>query len=128
MTVEERTAATIDHSFVARPKDTVATAELDGEAVLYDEETGSLHSLDAIGTVVWGCLDGQASLARIADELAAAFGADPATVAGDVLELARELGRQGVLDGVSADPEVLAAARLAEDDEEVTLPDDGRGC
>lgn len=127
MTVQERTADALDLSFVPQPKSTVATAELDGEAVLYDEEIGSLHTLDPIGTVVWSCFDGTASLSEIAGELAAAFGTGAGTVADDVLALARQLGRQGVLHGVAADPEVLAEQSV-EEAEEVIPTDDGDGC
>lgn len=105
MSVDELAATDIDAAFVARPRASVVAAELDGETVLFDEDTGHLHTLDPVATVVWGCFDGQASLGEIASELAGAFGADRAVVVADVLRLARELGAQGVLDGVAPDPQ-----------------------
>lgn len=94
----------IGPGFVARPRPTVASVELDGEAVLYEEASGQMHTLDRIATVVWSCMDGASTLGDIAGELAAAFGAQPEVVEGDVVALARRLGGQGVLDGVVADP------------------------
>lgn len=121
----EITAAEMTLDLVTRPRARVAAAEIDERAVLFDEDTGRLHSLDPIATVVWGCLDGTATLRDVAGEIAAAFGADPAMVADDVLRLARELGRQGVLDGVAADPALLDEPAAGE---EVMVPDDRSGC
>lgn len=123
MRVEERSSTDIGLAFVARPRDSVAAAELDGEAVLFDEGTGRLHTLDPIATVVWACLDGTATLRDIAGELAEAFGAERAVVESDVLRLVRQLGDQGVLEGVAADP-----ALLEEPEEEVVTTDDGADC
>ncbi len=92
----------IDGSFVPVRKGSVASSELDGEAVLLDTDTGSVHLLDSIGSVVWSCFDGSATLAELARDLAEAFSAEPDRVYSDVLALARQLGRQGLLVGVLA--------------------------
>ncbi|GEM_PF-2337755 len=98
------TADQIDGGFKPVARAEVASVELDGEGVLYDEEHGLTHLLNPTATVVWSCLDGQSSVDELGVELAGAFGADVVTVRGDVLALVRELGRQGLLEGVSADP------------------------
>ena len=58
----------IDRAFVPRPRADVAFVELDGEAVILatvgDDEELFTHWLNPIGTIVWQCLDGVASLAR----------------------------------------------------------------
>jgi len=98
--------AEIDRSFVPRPRADVAFVELDGEAVLAatagDDGQLLIHWLNPIGTIVWQCFDGAASLDELIADLVEAFGADPDVVADDVVELSRALGRTGLLDGVIA--------------------------
>jgi len=86
--------------YVPRPRPTVASVEVDGQAVLFDAASGATHQLDQVGTVVWGQFDGSATLADHSAELAKAFGADPGTVERDVTDLARVLGASGLLVGI----------------------------
>lgn len=98
---------------VPRPRPGLAAVQLDGEAVLTDEQMGAVHHLDPVGSAVWELVDGARSVAQLAAELAAAYGADRARVQADVLAFTRRLGAQGLLAGVLADPSdvggVLAA-------------------
>lgn len=104
----------IDGSFVPRRRGAVAIVELDGEAVLFDEATGTTHLLDQVATVVWKCFDGSGSVDELVEDLAAAFGAPRDVVAGDVLELARQAGGNGLLEGVArARPELVSPPRPA---------------
>lgn len=104
-------ASDIDAGLVPLPSPEVASIELDGETVLYHEGTRTTHVLSPVATVVWSCFDGSVSLGELAGELAEAYGAPRATVEGDVVALARELGAQGLLEGVVGD------GAPAEDDE-----------
>jgi hypothetical protein len=95
----------IDEDFVARFRDTVAAVELDGEAVLLDGDTGSVHTFNPTATLVWQCCDGTSCLRDIIDDLAFVFDdIGRGQIAADVLELARAMGRQGLLVGVQAEP------------------------
>jgi thiol-disulfide isomerase/thioredoxin len=98
--------AEIDRFFVPRPRADIAFVELDGEAVIAatagDDGRLLTHWLNPIGTIVWQCFDGVASLDELIAELASAFGASPDIVANDVVELARALGRSGLLEDVTA--------------------------
>jgi hypothetical protein len=94
----------IDESFVPRPRSTVATAELDGEAVIYSEETQSMHLLNPTATVVWACFDGSGPLSELIADLSEAFGVEQDVIRRDVLDLAREVGSKGLLEGVAATP------------------------
>lgn len=96
------TTSQIDGRFVPSPTDAVATVELDGEAVLYDEVTAAVHVLNPTATLVWSCLDGRSSLDEIAGDLATVFGADMASVSSEVLVLVRQLGAKGLLRDVDA--------------------------
>lgn len=73
--------------------------EIDGEGVVFDDETCHLYLLNPVATLVWHCLDGTVSVAELADELAGSFGADPATVGADVEALVSEMAANGLLEG-----------------------------
>lgn len=45
----------VDDDFVPGVKPSVASVELDGERVLYDADSGRLHRLDPVGSVIWAC-------------------------------------------------------------------------
>ena len=106
MTDETRTitANEIDESFVPTARSTAASIELDGEAVVFSEDTGALHLLNPTATVIWSCFDGSGTLGELIDDLAVGFNVDRAVVRQDVLELAREVGHSGLLEGVEAAP------------------------
>ena len=82
----------------------VATVELDGEAVLYDERAGTLHHLDPVATVVWARFDGLVTLDTLARELSDAFGVERERVRGDLLAFAGQLRAQQLLEEVPGLP------------------------
>lgn len=95
----------LDSRPVAAPMVRTRTAESEGRpaAMAEDELTGVRASLDALGAVVWSCLDGRSSLGEIAQDLAAVYRAPYEVVAADVVALVRSLGRLGLLEGVAGD-------------------------
>lgn len=97
------TADLIDGSFAPGPRPELVGVEIDGETIIVDGTSKAVRHLDPIGSIVWQCFDSTATLDEISADLAAGFKADPAVVAGDVLELTQTLGRQGLLDGVDPD-------------------------
>jgi peroxiredoxin len=101
-TTEELTVDEIDGTFAPRPVADIATVELDGEVVLGVRDGDNLRTycLNRIGGIVWSCLDGEATLDELVDDLSDAFEADREVVANDVLELTRQLGMIGLLDGL----------------------------
>jgi peroxiredoxin len=99
--VHEMSAEDIDESFVPRPKDEVVGLEMDGEAVLVVEGTWSTHWLNQTSTVVWNSLDDVSSVRELSAELAREFGADPEVVLIDVLDVTRQFGMAGLLQGVA---------------------------
>ena len=86
----------IDPSYVPALREGVVVVPVKDEAVLYEEDTGRLHQLDPIATVVVGLFDGQSSIEQTVSDLAEAFGADRGVVEHDVLTLVRDLGRKGL--------------------------------
>lgn len=99
--------AAIGGDFKPRGRSGVASAEVDGEVVLYDEGTGRIHLLNASAALIWACCDGSVTLDELAGELGQATAADPHQVRADVMALVGRLGRLGLLAGVweeSQDP------------------------
>ena len=101
--VEEMSADDIDGSFVPRIKPEVDGVEVDGEAVLVIQGRWSVHWLNQISTIVFSEFDGIASIDEVADRLSKAFQADLETVRNDILEMTRQLGMDGFLEGVAAE-------------------------
>jgi hypothetical protein len=100
-----RAADAIDAAFVPVLRPSVVNIPVEREALLYDEETGVLHQLDPIATIVLELLDGDTSLAEAIEELDRLFEAPRARIETDVLAMAVELGELGLLDGVEAPTE-----------------------
>ena len=109
MTTDLRSHEDLDGAFVPRFRDDVAMVSVGQEAVLYEQESGDLHRLDLIGTVICQLFDGDTSLTDLAGELAEAFNAQRDVVEADVLALTRELGRKGLLRGVAGETADAAA-------------------
>ena len=69
----------------------------DGEAVIVSPEDSTLHTLNAVGTVIWEAADGRTALevivARVCDE----FEVDPATAARDAAAFVESLTQRGLL-------------------------------
>ena len=101
-------ADAIDASFVPRRRTSVVSLEVEGDVVLLDVGTGHVHHLDPVGGIVWECFDGSGTIAEIVTDLSAEFGADSATIADDVVDVARNLGSSGLLEGVAPAPDPLA--------------------
>lgn len=72
-------------------------AELDGERVLWDPETGQLARLDRIGSLVWASLDGVATVGELVADLADAFGVSAEAVRADVDDLVARLSELGLV-------------------------------
>lgn len=85
------------------PRATVTAEQADDVLVVTDEARGASVSLDPVGGLIWSCLDGQSSLDELAHDLAVEFEAPLEVVRRDVLELVRDVGRLGLLDGVAAE-------------------------
>ncbi len=98
MTPEE-----IDGSFVPMVGgDHLSAVDIGDERVLLDGWNAALV-LNPSGVLIWDRLDGDRSLAEVADDFAEKTGADRDQILSNVVAFARELGRLGLLDGVAVD-------------------------
>ena len=80
-----------------KARDDLAIVELDGEAVIYDEEHGSLHHLNPTATLVFSLCDGSADLRQLTEELSETFSVPADDMEGQLAELVEELRDQGLL-------------------------------
>ena len=95
----------IGPGFVATVRPDVASVDVDGEVVLYDDGARVFHRLNPSASVLWACLDGASTLSEIAADLAEAYRVAPARVLDDVVSAARRFGAAGLLVGVRRDVE-----------------------
>jgi Coenzyme PQQ synthesis protein D (PqqD) len=56
-----------------KARDDLTVVELDGEAVIYDEESSELHRLNPTATIVFGLCDGSTTMSEMAADLSAVF-------------------------------------------------------
>jgi hypothetical protein len=83
-----------------RPRDSVATEILDGEAVLHREGTRALHVLNRTATVIWQNLDGEITLDELSALLSEAANEPLDMVQRDVLRTVQSFGASGLLHAV----------------------------
>ena len=79
-------------------REDLAVVELDGEAVIYDEDTHDLHHLNPTATIVFGLCDGTATIAEMSGDIAAAFGVPLQEVEPQVRTLIRQLRKAKLLE------------------------------
>ncbi len=82
-----------------RVREDLTVVELDGEAVIYDERSGELHHLNPSATLVFGLLDGTATVRELAAEVADAFGVPADQVESEIRALIRRLRSLGLMNG-----------------------------
>jgi hypothetical protein len=90
----------IDESFVPVRSPDAYVVELDGEAVVLDERANRLHLLNHTATLIWNCLDGEVDVRALALEIGDVLDIPVHTVLADTLAVVRDLGAEGLLDGI----------------------------
>ncbi len=78
----------------------VGLIELDGQALIHDDERRHWVVLNPTAFAVWRCLDGSGTVAEIADDLSEVFRGEPKLVQEQTLHMVRVLGQQGLLEGI----------------------------
>jgi hypothetical protein len=100
--VSEEQGAPLDESFVPVQSPHTFVVELDGEAVVLDEDANRIHLLNQTATLIWNCLDGEVDVRGLAVEIGEVLGLPFEQVLADTLAVVRNLGDEGLLDGVTA--------------------------
>jgi PqqD family protein of HPr-rel-A system len=85
----------------AKPKarSDLAVVELDGEAVIYDERSGSLHHLNPTATIVFSMCEGNATIRELSTDISEAFGVPIDTVEPEVRRVLRQFRKAELLAG-----------------------------
>jgi Coenzyme PQQ synthesis protein D (PqqD) len=99
----ERSAGSLGADFAPARAASVYAVELDGELVLLDEHQDRLHHLNPTASVLWSCFDGEARVQDLARDISGELGLSYELVLADTVRIVRELGAEGLLDGVAAD-------------------------
>ena len=102
-------------------RDDVDTTLVDGEFVVAEESTGTVHRLNSTAGAVWSLCDGETSPEAMAQELGEIFGLEPAVIIDDIRQALDQLGAAGLLVGVDA-----ALDRHHADPNEVLVADGSR--
>jgi PqqD family protein of HPr-rel-A system len=79
-------------------REDLTVVELDGEAVVYDEETTELHHLNRTATIVFGQCDGSVTMAEMAADLSAVFDVPVDQVEPEVRALIRRFRKVDLLE------------------------------
>ena len=69
----------------------------DGEAVIVSPEDSTLHTLNAVGTLIWEAADGRTGMDAIVARVCDAFEVDRATAARDAAAFVESLTHRGLL-------------------------------
>ena len=77
----------------------LTVVELDGEAIVYHEETRKLHHLNPTATIVLDLCDGQSTIGELSAEIAGAFALDREEVERQVRTLLRNFRKEELLEG-----------------------------
>lgn len=75
----------------------VEWVELDGEAVLYDPRSQTLHQLNAGAAAVWAALDGSTTTSQITHLIEGAYQGAKDAIARDVAAVIRRFRRSNLL-------------------------------
>lgn len=86
-----------------RVRDDLEMIEIDGEIVVYDPGTRSLHHLNPTATVVLSQLDGSATVKEVARDLAAAYQVPADEMQRQIRVLIRQFRHMGLLRGGKGD-------------------------
>ncbi len=91
----------VDEGWAPKLVDSAVPFELDDQPAILDERNGLVFPLAPTAVLAVQYFDGSVSLGELADDVADVFAVERSTTASDLLALARELARMGMLDGVS---------------------------
>ncbi len=71
--------------------------EIDGDLLLHDPRTGSVHSLNLVAGLVWELCDGTRDPETITAEIASQFQKQPSTIANDISEVLQSFSERGCI-------------------------------
>jgi hypothetical protein len=86
-------------SQMGRPqKASLAVRDVDGDFILHDDRSGSVHRLNSVAAVIWQLCDGSREPGEIATEVAGVFGQPVAEVSHDVDAILTRFADTGLIE------------------------------
>jgi hypothetical protein len=76
---------------LAKPSEMLAYRVLDGQGVIVNLESGTLHVLNSVGTRIWEAFDGGTTLKEVIQQLSREYSVPYAQLETDAIEFVREL-------------------------------------
>ena len=81
--------------------DTISTRKIEGEIFIFDRKTSVIHSLNKVGSFIWGQLIESNQVDEIAEEVYNRFEVDLQTAKRDIAEFVNELEGKKLLTIIS---------------------------
>jgi hypothetical protein len=100
MSTEATLSADLDQAF--RQCATATTAEIDGQLVALDMNTGTCFGLNRVATRIWQLIEAPTSARAIAEVLVAEYDVTPETCTAQTLDLLQELAEIGLAEPAQA--------------------------
>lgn len=94
-----KAGTTLLRSYPARAPG-VAFRVVDGEALIVDGRLGKIYSLNPVGSVLWGMVDGRTSMQEMVSALSAQFDVDRQQAYEDLAVFVGELEAKGLLESI----------------------------
>ncbi len=91
----------------------LAIVELDGEAVIYDENDNTIHHLNPTATIVLSMCDGTSTIKEFSMEIAEAFSMPPDEIERQVRSLLRDFRKMRLLEENGTHPKSRARTSSA---------------
>lgn len=76
----------------------LSVVEMEGEAIIYDEQTTQIHYLNRTATIVFNLCDGRSTIREFSEEIAEAFSLPREEIERQVRSLIRNFREAGFLD------------------------------
>lgn len=92
----------VGEELVARRKSGLIEAEVDGEMVALHVENGTCYGFNGTATRIWGMLDSPKRVSTLRDALLDEYAVDAETCEAQLIDLLRELERDGLVELTSA--------------------------
>ncbi len=90
----------IDLGFAPTVSESVVATQIDGELVLVDPATETVHHLSKTGALLWSFFDGETTLGELSQDLADAAEMPSEEAEAQMLDMAEALGEASLLQGV----------------------------
>lgn len=94
----EKSSLTLSMTSVVAAKEAAISTDLGGEVVILNTAKGIYFGLDAVGALIWSCLQKPTRLSEVRDAVLQEYEVDAAVCESDLLNLIRNLHSQALVE------------------------------